>query len=36
MHAFEEKVSSSQTAFGVPGEIKMFQNAFDLSYSYLF
>ena len=36
MHAFEEKVSSSQTAFGVPGEIKMFQNLFDLSYSYKF
>ena len=36
MHAFEEKVSSSQTAFGVPGEIKMRQNAVDLSYSYLF
>ncbi len=31
MHAFEEKVSSSQTAFGVPGEIKMRQNAVDLS-----
>ena len=36
MHAIEEKVSSDQTAFGVPGEIKMFQNAVDLSYSYLF
>ncbi len=36
MHAFEEKVSSSQTAFGVPGEIKMRQNAVDLSYSFLF
>ena len=36
MHAFEEKVSSSQTAFGMPGEIKMRQNAVDLSYSYLF
>ena len=36
MHAFEEKVSSSQTAFGVPGEIKMFQNLVDLSYSYKF
>ena len=36
MHAFQEKVSSSQTAFGMPGEIKMRQNAVDLSYSYLF
>jgi len=36
MHAFEETVSSSQTAFGIPGEIKMQQNAIDLSYSYLF
>ncbi|MEN8205791.1 MAG: outer membrane protein transport protein [Pseudomonadota bacterium] len=36
MHAFEEKVSSSQTAFGMPGEIKMFQNAVDISYSFLF
>ena len=36
MHAFEEKVTSDQTAFGVPGEIKMFQNLIDLSYSYMF
>ena len=36
MHAFEEKVSSSQTAMGMPGEIKMRQNAVDLSYSFLF
>ncbi|MFW2438397.1 MAG: OmpP1/FadL family transporter [Arenicellales bacterium] len=36
MHAFEEKVSSSRTAFGMPGEIKMRQNAVDLSYSFLF
>jgi long-chain fatty acid transport protein len=36
MHAFEEKVTSSQTAFGMPGEIKMRQNAVDLSYSFLF
>ena len=36
MHAFEEKVSSDQTAMGMPGEIKMFQNAVDLSYSFLF
>ena len=36
MHAFEEKVSSNQTAMGMPGEIKMFQNAIDLSYSFLF
>ncbi|MGB5179201.1 MAG: outer membrane protein transport protein [Gammaproteobacteria bacterium] len=36
MHAFEEKVSSSQTAFGIPGEIKMRQDAYAVSYSYLF
>ena len=36
MHAFEEKVSSSQTAMGMPGYIKMRQNAIDLSYSFLF
>ena len=36
MHAFEEKVSSDQTAMGMPGEIKMRQNAIDLSYSFLF
>ncbi len=36
MHAFEEKVTSNQTAFGMPGEIKMFQNLIDLSYSYKF
>lgn len=36
MHAFEETVSTSQTAFGVPGEITMQQNAFDLSYAYKF
>jgi long-chain fatty acid transport protein len=36
MHAFEEKVTSDQTAFGMPGEIKMFQNLVDLSYSYKF
>jgi long-chain fatty acid transport protein len=36
MHAFEEEVKSSQTAFGVPGSIKMHQNSFDVSYSYKF
>jgi len=36
MHAFEEEVSSSQTAFGVPGSIKMHQDSFDVSYSYKF
>ena len=36
MHAFEETISTSQTAFGVPGEIRMEQNAFDLSYAYKF
>jgi long-chain fatty acid transport protein len=36
MHAFEEKIESSQTAFGIPGEIKMHQNSLDVSYSYKF
>jgi long-chain fatty acid transport protein len=36
MHAFEKEVSSSQTAFGVPGSIKMHQDSFDVSYSYKF
>jgi long-chain fatty acid transport protein len=36
MHAFKEEVSSSQTAFGVPGSIEMYQNSFDVSYSYKF
>ena len=36
MHAFEEEVKSAQTAFGVPGSIKMHQNSFDVSYSYKF
>ena len=36
MHAFKETVESSQTAFGVPGEIEMHQNSVDFSYSYKF
>lgn len=36
MHGFEEKVSSAQTAFGVPGYIQMYQDSFDVSYSYRF
>jgi long-chain fatty acid transport protein len=36
MHAFEKEVSSYQTAFGVPGSIKMHQDSFDVSYSYRF
>ncbi|MGB5605072.1 MAG: outer membrane protein transport protein [Gammaproteobacteria bacterium] len=36
MHAFEEEVTSSQTAFGIPGRIEMYQNSVDLSYSYKF
>jgi long-chain fatty acid transport protein len=36
MHGFEEEVNSSQTAFGVPGSIKMHQDSFDVSYSYKF
>jgi long-chain fatty acid transport protein len=36
MHAFSEKVSSSQTAFGIPGAIEMDQNSVDVGYSYKF
>jgi len=36
MHGFEEKVSSSRTAFGMPGYIKMYQDSVDVSYSYKF
>ncbi|MDX1698426.1 MAG: outer membrane protein transport protein, partial [Thiohalobacterales bacterium] len=36
MHAFKETVDSSETAFGVPGEIEMHQNSVDFSYSYKF
>jgi long-chain fatty acid transport protein len=36
MHGFEEEVKTSQTAFGVPGSIKMHQDSFDVSYSYKF
>ncbi len=36
MRAFSEEVSSSQTAFGVPGSIKMDQHSIDLGYSYKF
>jgi len=36
MHAFEKEIKSSQTAFGVPGSIKMHQDSFDVSYSYKF
>ncbi len=36
MHAFNEKQSVNQTAFGVPGSIQMQQNSFDISYSWKF
>lgn len=36
MHAFQENVSTSQSAFGVPAKIDMYQNSVDLSYSLLF
>jgi long-chain fatty acid transport protein len=36
MHAFEKEIKSSQTAFGIPGSIKMHQDSFDVSYSYKF
>jgi long-chain fatty acid transport protein len=33
MHAFDEEVSTSASAFGVPASISMYQNSIDLSYS---
>lgn len=36
MHAFEETVSTSQSAFGVPASIKMYQDSFNLGYSKYF
>jgi long-chain fatty acid transport protein len=33
MHAFEEKVSTPLSAFGLPASIEMYQNSIDLSYS---
>ena len=36
MHAFKETVSTSQSAFGVPASIEMYQNSVDLSYSKKF
>jgi long-chain fatty acid transport protein len=36
MHAFKERQSTSTTAFGIPGANEMYQNAIDLSYSWLF
>jgi len=35
-HAFKEHVSSEQTAFGVPGSLSMYQNAFEIGYSWKF
>jgi len=35
-HAFKEHVSSEQTAFGVPGSLSMYQNAFEVGYSWKF
>ncbi|MDH3559576.1 MAG: outer membrane protein transport protein [Gammaproteobacteria bacterium] len=36
MRAFSEEVTSSQTAFGIPGAIKMDQNSVDVGYTYKF
>jgi long-chain fatty acid transport protein len=36
MHAFKQKVSTPQSAFGLPASINMYQNSVDLSYSLLF
>jgi long-chain fatty acid transport protein len=36
MRAFSEDVTSSQTAFGIPGAIEMDQNSVDVGYSYKF
>ncbi len=35
-HAFEETLSSEQTAFGVPGSVSMYQNAVEIGYSWKF
>jgi len=36
MHAFEEKVDTPVSAFGLPASIQMYQNSVDLSYSKRF
>lgn len=36
MHAFKNKTKTSQTAFGIPGEISMYQNSLDVSYTWKF
>jgi long-chain fatty acid transport protein len=36
MRAFNEEVTSSQTAFGVPGAIEMDQHSIDLGYTHRF
>jgi len=35
-HAFKETMSTSQTAFGVPGSVSMYQNAIEIGYSWKF
>jgi len=35
-HAFKEHLNSDQTAFGVPGSLSMYQNAFEIGYSWKF
>jgi len=35
-HAFEETMSTSQTAFGIPGSVSMYQNAVEIGYSIKF
>lgn len=35
-HAFNETVSSNQTAFGVPGSVSMYQNSIEIGYSWAF
>ena len=35
-HAFKETMSTSQTAFGVPGSVSMYQNAIEIGYSLKF
>ncbi len=36
MHALDERVNTNTTAFGIPGSIKMYQNAVEIGYSWQF
>ena len=36
MHAFEEEVKTSTSAFGIPASIEMYQDSVDISYAMKF